>query len=152
DFFTLPPWANGLKWLLMLVVLGYLLFALPRLGAGLGAGLSAVLLVAFLGVEIVLLGVQGLWLPMTLPAGFLFAGRRTVAAQRSLVAEQGVGGSEQEGPERNRVLGRAFQRQGRLDRAFENRRGVRVGDDVMDLLHPLPMDFERKRQFSRAGS
>ena len=56
DFFTLPPWANGLKWLLMLVVLGYLLFVLPRLGAGLGAGLSAVLLVAFLGVEIVLIG------------------------------------------------------------------------------------------------
>src|SRR5690606_15572690 len=33
DFFTLPPWANGLKWLLMLVVLGYLLFVLPRIGA-----------------------------------------------------------------------------------------------------------------------
>lgn len=152
DFFTLPPWANGLKWLLMLVVLGYLLFALPRLGAGLGAGLSAVLLVAFLGVEIVLLGVQGLWLPMTLPAVFLFAGHLTLTTKHFLVTEQGKEKSEKEGAESNRMLGLAFQQQGQLDMAFEKFRRVPLSDDVMDLLYNLAMDFERKRQFNKASS
>ncbi|MDF1781861.1 MAG: serine/threonine-protein kinase [Alcanivoracaceae bacterium] len=152
DFFTLPPWANGLKWALVLMVLGYLTFALPRLGAGLGAGISGVLLVAFLGTEIVLLGLEGFWLPMTLPAVFLFTGHLTLTTKHFLISEQGKEKSDKEGAESNRMLGLAFQQQGQLDMAFEKFRRVPLSDDVMEVLYNLAMDFERKRQFNKASS
>jgi len=152
DFFTLPVWANGLKWGLMVLVLLYLLLGLPRLGAGLGAGLSGILLVTFLGTEIVLLGVEGLWLPMTLPAVFLFTGHLTLTTKHFLVTEQGKEKSEKEGAESNKMLGLAFQQQGQLDMAFEKFRRVPLSDDLMDTLYNLAMDFERKRQFNKASA
>jgi|TARA_R110002073_G_scaffold293075_2_gene458570 CHASE2 domain-containing sensor protein/tRNA A-37 threonylcarbamoyl transferase component Bud32 len=152
DFFTLPPWANALKWALILLVLGYLMFALPRLGAGLGAGLSLIFLVAFLGVEIILLGQEGLWLPMTLPAVFLFVGHLALTTKHFLITEQGKEKSDKEGAESNKMLGLAFQQQGQLDMAFDKFRRVPPSDDLMDVLYNLAMDFERKRQFNKASA
>lgn len=152
DFFTLPVWANIFKWMLVLIVLLYLMFALPRLGAGLGAGLSAILLIAFLGMEIVLLGVQGLWLPMTLPAVFLFTGHLTLTTKHFLITEQGKEKSDKEGAESNKMLGLAFQQQGQLDMAFEKFRRVPPSEDMLDVVYNLAMDFERKRQFNKASA
>ncbi len=152
DFFVMPPWANPLRWGMMLMVVLYLMFALPRLGAGLGAAISAVLLVALLGTEIVMLGIQGWWIPLTLPATLLFAGHLALTTKHFLTTEQGKEKSEKESAESNRMLGLAFQQQGQLDMAFEKFRRVPMGDEVLDLLYNLAMDFERKRQFNKASA
>lgn len=152
DFFVMPAWANASRWLMVLLIVLYLMLLLPRLGAGLGAAISAVLLVALLGTEIVMLGVQGLWIPLTLPAVLLFAGHLTLTTKHFLLTEQGKEKSEKESAESNRMLGLAFQQQGQLDMAFEKFRRVPLSDEVMDLLYSLAMDFERKRQLNKAGA
>lgn len=152
DFFVMPSWANAGRWIMVLLIVAYLMFALPRLGAGLGAAISAVLLVALLGTEIVMLGIQGLWIPLTLPAALLFVGHLALTTKHFLVTEQGKEKSEKESAESNRMLGLAFQQQGQLDMAFEKFRRVPLSDDVMDLLYNLAMDFERKRQFNKASA
>jgi len=152
DIFVMPEWANAGRWILVLLIMLYLMFALPRLGAGLGAAISAVLLVALLGTEILMLGIQGIWLPLMLPASLLFVGHLALTTKHFLVTEQGKEKSEKESAESNRMLGLAFQQQGQLDMAFEKFRRVPLSEDVMELLYNLAMDFERKRQFNKASS
>ncbi|MFN3712780.1 MAG: CHASE2 domain-containing serine/threonine-protein kinase [Alcanivoracaceae bacterium] len=152
NFFVMPAWASPTRWITILIVVLYLMLALPRLGAGLGAAVSAVLLVALIGVEIVLLGVQGIWLPLTFPAALLFVGHLALTTKHFLTTEQGKEKSEKESAESNRMLGLAFQQQGQLDMAFEKFRRVPLSEEVMDVLYNLATDFERKRQFNKASA
>jgi eukaryotic-like serine/threonine-protein kinase len=152
DFFVTPQWAHAARWLTLLAILLYLMFALPRLGAGLGAAISTVLLVVLVGTEIIMLGAQGLWIPLTLPATLLFAGHLALTTKHFLVTEQGKEKSDKESAESNRMLGLAFQQQGQLDMAFEKFRRVPLSEDVMELLYNLALDFERKRQFNKASA
>jgi serine/threonine protein kinase len=46
----------------------------------------------------------------------------------------------------------AFQGQGQLDIAFEKFRKCPLDDSIMDPLYNLALDYERKRQFNKAGS
>ena len=50
------------------------------------------------------------------------------------------------------MLGLAFQNQGQLDMALDKFRALPVDDSVLDLIYNLALDFERKRQFSKAAS
>ena len=50
------------------------------------------------------------------------------------------------------MLGLAFQGQGQLDMAFEKFRKCPLDDSIMDLLYNLALDYERKRQFNKAGA
>lgn len=156
DFFTLPSWAGATSWVVFLLVVLYLILALPRLSAGLGAAISAVVLVGLVASEILLLGLHGTWLPLTFPAALLFTGHLALTTKKFLVTEQGKEKSEKESAESNRMLGLAFQQQGQLDMAFEKFRRVPITDDqsedLLDLLYNLAMDFERKRQFNKASS
>ncbi|MDF1820293.1 MAG: serine/threonine-protein kinase [Alcanivoracaceae bacterium] len=152
DFFIMPEWANLLRWALAILVIIYLTVGLPRLGAGLGAALSAVALLALVGTEIILIGTKGTWLPMTMPAALLFTGHLALTTKHFLLTEQGKERSEKESAESNRMLGLAFQQQGQLDMAFEKFRRVPASEDLMELLYNLAMDFERKRQFNKASS
>jgi len=52
----------------------------------------------------------------------------------------------------NRMLGLAFQNQGQLDMALDKFRALPVDDSVLDLIYSLALDFERKRQFSKAAT
>ena len=152
DFFTMPVWANGVRWLMVLLILAYLVLALPRVSAGLGAALSAVGLIGLVAAEILLLAIQSTWIPLALPASLLFAGHLALTTKKFLLTEQGKEKSEKESAESNRMLGLAFQQQGQLDMAFEKFRRVPASEDLLDLLYNLAMDFERKRQFNKASS
>src|SRR3990167_8319288 len=50
------------------------------------------------------------------------------------------------------MLGLSFQGQGMLDIAFEKFRLCPLDDNMKDTLYNLSLDFERKRQFSKAGA
>jgi eukaryotic-like serine/threonine-protein kinase len=152
DFFVAPEW-NGYAqlgaWLLISL---YLIALFPRLRAGTAVAVSAVLLVALLATHYILMTTQALWVSLMMPAALLVVGHALLTTKRFLVTERGKLASEAESAESNRMLGLAFQGQGQLDMAFEKFRKCPLDDSIMDLLYNLALDYERKRQFNKAGA
>jgi eukaryotic-like serine/threonine-protein kinase len=52
--------------------------------------------------------------------------------------------------ESNRLLGEAWQAQGKLDAAFERFKRCQPGAKWLDQLYDLALDYERRRQFAKA--
>ncbi len=152
DFYVVPEWAGWAERGVFLLVTLYLILLLPRLGAGMAAAVTVLLLAAVLGAEFGLIVTQSLWLQLMAPVALLVAGHLVLTTKRHLLTEKGKIKSEAESAESNRLLGLAFQGQGQLDMAFDKFRKCPLDDSVMDLLYNLALDFERKRQFNKATS
>lgn len=152
DFYVVPEWAFWAEKGVFLLVALYLVLLLPKLRAGMGAAVTALLLVGLLGVQFGLMVTQSLWLQLMAPVVLLVAGHAILTTKRHLLTEKGKIKSEAESAESNRLLGLAFQGQGQLDMAFDKFRKCPLDDSVMDLLYNLALDFERKRQFNKATS
>lgn len=151
-FFVVPTWAVWAEFGVYLLVALYLIAALPRLKAGMGAAVTALLLAAIVGTHFALMAGKGLWLQLMLPAVLLVLGHVALTTKRFLVTEEGKEKSEAESAASNRMLGLAFQGQGQLDMAFDYFRKCPVDDTLLDNLYNLALDFERKRQFNKAES
>jgi eukaryotic-like serine/threonine-protein kinase len=149
-FIVSPFWADVAVLLISLLVAGYLIGALPRLTAGMAAGITAALFVAFLATEYVMLSSAATSLPLVMPAALLLIGHLALTTKRFLVTEAGKLKSDEESAETNRMMGLALQGQGQLDMAFDRFRRVPMGDELMPNLYNLALDFERKRQFNKA--
>ncbi len=149
-FFVVPSWAFWAETAVLLLVVAYLIVVLPRLRAGMGAALTAGVLVALLGTHFVLMTTQLLWLQLMLPATLLLLGHILLTTKRFLMTERGKEKSDSESAESNRMLGLAFQGQGQLDMAFDKFRKCPLDDGLMENLYNLALDFERKRQFNKA--
>jgi len=108
--------------------------------------------VALLGTGYAMMVTQAMWLKLALPATLLVVGHLVLTTKRFLVTERGKEKSEAESAESNRMLGLAYQGKGDLDMAMACFRRVPVDDQVLDLVYNLALDFERKRQFAKAGS
>ncbi len=153
DFFTRPAWAAPVELLaLPLLVLLYLAFVLPRLSAGAGALVSVALLVMMAVVELGLLVNQAQWLQLALPAVFLIVGHLVMTLKGFRLTEQQKHRSDLDSVESNKMLGLAFQGQGQLDMAFEKFRRCPMDNALMELMYNLALDYERKRQFNKAGA
>ncbi|MCP4043265.1 MAG: serine/threonine protein kinase, partial [Gammaproteobacteria bacterium] len=152
DFFVSPSWAFWAKWGAFILISIYLIALLPRLKAGMAAIFTIVLLLLLIGIEEGLLISQAMWLELILPASLLFFGHLLLTIKRFMVTEKGKEKSEAQSAESNRMLGLQFQGQNQLDMAFDAFRKVPLDDQVMDNLYNLALDFERKRQFNKAGS
>lgn len=152
-FFTQPQWGQFVTLGAVLLIAIYLLVLLPRLGAGAAAGLTIALALILLGAELALMVTQATWIEMVLPTFLLVVGHAILTTKRFLVTERGKFASEMESAESNKSLGLALQAKGDYDMAFERFRRLRpVDDSVLDLLWHLAPEFERKRQFAKAGS
>jgi len=151
-FFVVPTWGWMVERLAFLLVAAYLVALLPRLKAGMGAGVTAGLLVALVAAHFVLMTAQLLWLQLMVPAALLLLGHLLLTTKRFLVTERGKEKSEADSAESNRMLGLAFQGQGQLDMAFDKFRKCPLDNAVMENLYNLALDFERKRQFNKAES
>jgi len=152
DFFTRPdwaPWAEYGAWLLIAV---YLIAAVPVLSGGLAAAGAAGLLAGLLGTEVGLLVAESAWVQLAGPSALLVVGYTLLMTRRFLVTEKGKQKSDAESAESNRMLGLSFQSQGQLDMAFEKYRKCPLDDSMMEVLYNLALDFERKRQFNKAGN
>ncbi|HSV51363.1 MAG TPA: serine/threonine-protein kinase [Burkholderiaceae bacterium] len=149
-FIVQPVWGVWAALGAFLLVVAYLLAALPRLSAGGAALVTLVLLIALLGVEMGLLSTAAVWVQLVLPATLLVVGHLALTTKRFLMTEAGKLKSDEESAETNRMMGLALQGQGQLDMAFDRFRRVPMGDAVMDNLYSLALDFERKRQFNKA--
>lgn len=149
-FIVAPVWSGAAQLALLLVIAGYLLFALPRLSAGMAAGITLGLFVVMLLAEFFLLSSSALWLQMVFPATLLVLGHLALTTKRFLVTEAGKVKADEESAETNRMMGLALQGQGQLDMAFDRFRRATMGDALMGNLYSLALDFERKRQFNKA--
>ena len=145
-----PWWAVGVQLVAILLILGYLVAALPRLSAGVAAAVTLGLFLILIGGEFGLLSGTFTWIPLVLPAVLLVLGHLAMTTKRFLITEAGKVKSDEESAETNRMMGLALQGQGQLDMAFDRFRRVPVNDAVMGNLYSLAMDFERKRQFNKA--
>ncbi len=152
DFFVAPRWGFWAESAAFLVVALYLILLVPRLSAGLAAGITGGLFVLLLVVHFILMTTQAMWLQLMLPAALLLVGHLLLTTKRFLLTEKGKIKSDADSAESNRMLGLAFQGQGQLDMAFDKFRKVPLDDSLMDVLYNLGLDFERKRQFNKAES
>ncbi|MGA2552231.1 MAG: serine/threonine-protein kinase [Burkholderiaceae bacterium] len=151
-FFVAPWWGTIVELLVSLLIAGYLIVLLPRLRAGMGAAITAGILVVLLATHFGLMIGPGMWLRLMVPATLLVIGHLALTTKRFLVTEAGKDKSDLESAESNRMLGLAFQGQGQLDMAYEKFRKCPLDDSLMENLYNLALDFERKRQFNKAQS
>ncbi len=152
DYFVTPPWASLAELVVYGVIALYLILLLPRLGAGVGALVTASLFAALLASHFFLMTKQAMWLQLMLPATLLLVGHLLLTTKRYLLTEKGKQKSDAESAESNRMLGLAFQGQGQLDMAFDKFRKVPLDASLMEVLYNLGLDYERKRQFNKAES
>jgi serine/threonine-protein kinase len=150
DFFVAPTWGLWVEKGAFLLVALYLILMLPRLKAGMGFTVSALLLVALFAAHFVLMAGQLMWIQLMASAVLLVIGHVLLTTKRFLSTERGKARADLDSAESNRMLGLAFQGQGQLDMAFDKFRKVPLDDQLMDNLYNLALDFERKRQFNKA--
>ncbi len=149
-FFVVPTWSFWVEKLAFVLVALYIILLLPRLNAGMGFALSAVLLIALIATHFMLMTGKLMWIQLMASAVLLVVGHVLLTTKRFLVTERGKARSDLESAESNRMLGLAFQGQGQLDMAFDKFKKVPLDDAVMDNMYNLALDFERKRQFNKA--
>ncbi|MBL0074527.1 MAG: CHASE2 domain-containing protein [Rhodocyclaceae bacterium] len=151
-FFVAPSWGRLVELSVFLLIALYLILLLPRLKAGVAAGITLALLLLLFGTHFVLMTTQLMWLQLMLPATLLLVGHLLLTTKRFLVTEEGKEKSDAESAESNRMLGLAFQGQGQLDMAFDKFRKCPMDTQLMENMYNLALDFERKRQFNKAES
>ena len=152
DFFVVPDWSAYAQIGAWLLITLYLVLLFPRIRAGAAAAVTAVLLVGLLAAHFALMITQSMWVSLMMPVALLVVGHALLTTKRFLVTERGKIASDADSAESNRMLGLAFQGQGQLDMAFEKFRKCPLDDSIMDLLYNLALDYERKRQFNKAGA
>jgi CHASE2 domain-containing sensor protein/predicted Ser/Thr protein kinase len=151
-FFVAPSWGPVATLAVYLLVALYIVLLLPRLKAGTAAVITVALFAALIATHLALMASAGLWIELMLPATLLLVGHALLTTKRFLVTERGKERADTESAESNRMLGLAFQQQGQLDMAFDKFRKAPLNDEVMENLYSLALDFERRRQFSKAES
>ncbi len=149
-FFVAPTWGFWVEKLVFLLIAAYLIALLPRIKAGMAAGITAGLLVALVVIHFALMTTQLMWLQLMVPAALLLVGHLLLTVKRFVVTERGKEKSDADSAESNRMLGLAFQGQGQLDMAFDKFRKCPMDDALMENMYNLALDFERKRQFNKA--
>ncbi len=150
-FLTRPPWAERAELGLLALVGLFIMLVLPRLKALWGLVVSLFFAVGLFGSGIYLF-MNGHWLQVAYPMVLLLVGYLVIISKSFLVTEKGKELVEASAIETNKMLGLSFQGQGMLDIAFEKFRLCPLDDNMKDTLYSLALDFERKRQFSKAGA
>ena len=152
NFFTHPSWARWITLLAVLGIVAYLALGLPKLKPSIAAMVSAGVIVLLMVIEFGLMKSKFMWVPLMVPVLMLITGHLVVTIVRSGMLNRMLVRSEADSAESNKMLGLAFQGQGQLDMAFEKFRKCPMDDSIADLLYNLALDYERKRQFNKAGS
>jgi len=152
-FFSRPGWARILE-LGMLILFGlFVSLVLPRLKAGMGAVTALVLFIGYGGAGIALFFSSNIWLRISPPLLLLVLGYILVISKQFLITERTKEKVEADSAETNKMLGLSFQQQGMLDLALEKFRKIPIEEEgAKELLYNVGLDFERKRQFSKALS
>lgn len=152
-FFSRPGWIGFLELGTFLLFGLFIAFVLPRLKAGMGAITTLVLFLAYGVTGTVLFFSYNIWLKISSSLVLLILGYILITSKRFLITEKTKEKVEADSAETNKMLGLSFQQQGMLDLALEKFRKIPMDEEgAKELLYNLGLDFERKRQFSKALS
>jgi CHASE2 domain-containing sensor protein/tRNA A-37 threonylcarbamoyl transferase component Bud32 len=148
DYISVPFWVYGIQRILI-ICFGALLLVLPRkLRTFSGIWISIVLAIVTINLSLLSLITQQLWLPLTSPAIYL------LGAHFLLASHAGISNRYAEIQDKlilaYRELAKHFQNIGQLDQAFEYL--YLCGGGQQEQLYELGLNFERRRQFSKAIS
>ncbi len=150
-FFSRPGWIGFVELGALLLFGLFLMVFLPKLRAGMGALTTLALFLGYAGIGIVLFYSQDVWLRITPAVLLLAVGYVLVISKHFFITERTKEKVEADSVETNKMLGLSFQQQGMLDLALEKFRKIPVEEEgARELLYNLGLDFERKRQFSKA--
>jgi len=152
NFIVIPPWSFKAELGSILLVGLFVTLLLPRFKAGAGFLSSLLLGAAIVLPANYLFAKEGYWIKLVYPFFFLVTGYILVISKKFFTTEKKRELVEASEIETNKMLGLSFQGQGQLDLAFEKFRRCPVNEDMKDVLYNLGLDFERKRQFSKAVS
>jgi CHASE2 domain-containing sensor protein/tRNA A-37 threonylcarbamoyl transferase component Bud32 len=151
NFFVRPQWVFFVELAILLLFGVYISFYLPRLKAGTGAAITLLLFLSYGAVGTILFFRSNLWLKITPQLILLLVGYILIVSRNFFITEKTKEQVEADSVETNKALGLSFQQQGLLDLAFEKFRKCPTDEPgVKDLLYNLGLDYERKRQFSKA--
>ncbi|MBK6656819.1 MAG: CHASE2 domain-containing protein [Proteobacteria bacterium] len=152
NFFVSPSWASLTELLILALVAGYLIALLPKLNAGPAALISLGLFVVVFATEIGLMASQAIWLKLMGAATLLVIGHVLLTTKRFLVTEATKRRLDYDSAQSNKQLALKFQKEGELDMALEYFRRCPVDESLLEAVYILAGDFERKRQFNKAGA
>jgi tRNA A-37 threonylcarbamoyl transferase component Bud32 len=151
DHIVRPDWAFSLEAGVIIFFGLFLAIGIPLLKARISAGISLVLLIAWVGTGEYLFITNGYWIKVVYPSLLLIVGYIVLVSKRYFLTERSKERIEADSVETNKMLGLSFQGQGMLDMAFEKYRKCPVEDEsVRELIYNLALDFERKRMFNKA--
>ena len=136
--------------MVLAVVIGYLVPAIPRLSACKAASVTFALFAALVVLKFALLANAAKGLQVVFPSALLVIDHLGPTTERFLTTDAGKLKSDEEWAETNRMTGLALQAQGRLDIAFNRFRRVPHSDALMQNLSNLVLDFGRKCQSHKA--
>jgi serine/threonine-protein kinase len=146
-----PGWAVACEILLALAVVALAATILPAMNNTMGAITSALVFVALILIEISILNLSGVWLKLTLPALAVVCASAALGVNSLIKRLRKTRSHGADGVESLRMLGLTFQGQGQLDLAYETFRRCPNDTQSMDLMYLLGQDYERRRQFNKAG-
>ena len=150
-FVSRPAWARPAELAALLLIGLFIAFGLPRLRAFWGLVLSGVIAIAITAAGTYFF-VSGEWIKIGYPLALLAMGFVLVISKNLLLMERGKELVEASSIETNKMLGLSFQGQGMLDLAFDKFCLCPVDDRMKETLYNLALDFERKRQLSKAAA
>jgi serine/threonine-protein kinase len=152
-FFSRPGGVVFLEFCTLISFGVYIGFVLPRLKAGMGAVTTLALFMAYAITGTVLFLSYNIWLKISPTILLLILGYILVVSKRFLIPEKTQEKVVADSVETNKMLGLSFQQQGMLDLALQEFRKIPPDEEgARELLYNLGLDFERKRQFSKALS
>ncbi|MBK8650552.1 MAG: CHASE2 domain-containing protein [Elusimicrobia bacterium] len=145
-----PPWTSGVEMGVLVFIGVFVIFGLPQFRALGGAVATLVLVLAIAGGGVYLFLSRGWWIKIFLPLALLVFTYALLTLKRFFFTEKRKDLVEAQSAETNRMLGLSFQGQGLLDLAFEKFQKCPVDPEMQGVLYNLGLDFERKRQFTKA--
>ena len=148
DMYSIPAWALLAQLAALVIVAIYLVFILPGIRLWTGFVTSLMLLFIMVNIHLGLMIISAIWIPLMLPIAALITGAAAIAIKGKI--EEAQQRTEAHLFESNLTLGQHLQSQGHLDQAFEKYRECPINSTLLDRLYNLGLDYERRRQFSKA--
>ena len=149
-YYSTPEWLYLGQRLAILSIVLYLLILPRRLRGIVGMVINILIVVAMMNVTLVVLLTKNIWMPLSLPIGLLLVASLVLLARHRISSLVGI--LRHEAVNAYRELARNYQSQGQLDIAFEYLIKCPVDRTIAEPLYNLGIDYERRRQFSKAVS
>ena len=150
DVYTQPANLFWVTLVVLVLILLYLIFVLPRLRLMASIFTSLLILFALLASDIYMLLGQQVWLAAGMNIYMLLFGSLLIITRKVISVLHYK--QEQEMALVNRQLGLMLQEQGKLEQAFERFQRLPANKSSLDIMYNLALDFERKRKFNNAAA